>query len=95
MSESQVKTLEDSVAYEKASVAKYKRMVGEIGRLVNWAQTSAPGSAAATAALAAAKSTGEENGAKPSPAAQAALRVARMSLATGSTILGDATNTLR
>ncbi len=95
VSEKQVETLEGNVALETASVAKYKRMVGEIGRLVNWAQTSAPGSAAITAALAAAKSTGEENGGKPSPAAQAALRVARMSLATGTSILGDATNAMR
>ena len=95
VSEKQVETLEGNVALETAYVAKYKRMVGEIGRLVNWAQTSAPGSAAITAALAAAKSTGEENGGKPSPAAQAALRVARMSLATGTSILGDATNAMR
>lgn len=95
LSEKQVATLEGNVASEKASVAKYKRMVGEIGRLVNWAQTSAPGSAAVTAALAAARSTGEENGGKPSPAAQAALRVARMSLTTGTGVLGDTTNTIR
>jgi len=77
---------------EQKSVSKYKRMVGEIGRLVDWAQASAPGSAAAAAALAVAR-----NGSKPSPAAQAALRVARMSLASGSSrmsppILSDATN---
>lgn len=86
--------LQGKVTSEKASVAKYKRMVNEIGRLVNWAQASAPGSAAVTAALAAARSTGDENGGKPSPAAQAALRAARMSLATGTKVLGDATNSL-
>lgn len=92
--EKEVLVLRSNVASEKTSVAKYKRMVGEIGRLVNWAQASAPGSAAVTAALAAARSTGNENGVKPSPAAQAALRVARMSLATGN-VLGDATNTVK
>ena len=60
-------------------------MVGEIGRLVDWAQASAPGgpsAAAAAAAVAVARSdiTGAP---KPSPAALAALRVARMSLGGG------------
>jgi hypothetical protein len=84
--------LKEDIVLEQKSVSKYKRMVGEIGRLVDWAQASAPGSAAAAAALAVAR-----NGSKPSPAAQAALRVARMSLASGSSrmsppILSDATN---
>ena len=87
--------LKEDILLEQKAVAKYKRMVGEIGRLVDWAQTSAPGSAAAAAALAVASS--DKNGSKPSPAAQAALRVARMSLASGTSrmsppILSDATN---
>lgn len=82
-----VEVCEGKLAAEKASVAKYKRMVGEISRLVDWAQASAPGSAAAAAALAAAGcSTDPSNQGRPSPAAQAALRVARMSLATRTSV---------
>lgn len=76
-----VQSLEKRVESEKASVAKYKRMVGEISKLVDWAQSNQAGSSAAAAAALAASN---ENAAiKPSPAAQAALRVARMSLSSG------------
>ncbi|KAI8102884.1 hypothetical protein M9434_005676 [Picochlorum sp. BPE23] len=82
-----VEGCEEKLAAEKASVAKYKRMVGEISRLVDWAQASAPGSAAAAAALAAAScSTDASHQGRPSPAAQAALRVARMNLATRTSV---------
>lgn len=78
----QAQALQKELSGEASSVAKYKRMVGEIGRLIDWAQGSAPGSAAAAAALSAARAKGKSlPGAKPSPAAAAALRAARMSLA--------------
>jgi len=83
-------TLQHDLSGESSSVAKYRRMVGEIGRLIDWAQASAPGSAAAAAALSAARAKGKAApGSKPSAAAAAALRVARMSLATP---LGDTSN---
>lgn len=81
----EVEKLKNQLLGEHSSVIRYKRMVGEIGRLVDWAQASAPGgpsAAAAAAAMAVARS--DINGApKPSPAALAALRVARMSLGGG------------
>jgi len=75
------KKLEKRINDEKASVAKYKRMVGEISKLVDWAQSNQAGSAAAAAAVMAASN--ENDAIKPSPAAQAALRIARMSLSNG------------
>lgn len=89
--EEEISKLKLELSDGTASVAKYKRMVGEIGRLIDWAQAAAPGSAAATAAMAAASAM--DTSRKPSPAAQAALRVARMSLtSSGSGPLSDFTN---
>ena len=82
--------LEKRIKDEKASVAKYKRMVGEISKLVDWAQSNQAGSAAAAAAVMAASN--ENDAIKPSPAAQAALRIARMSLSNGN---GVSTHVLR
>jgi len=58
--------------------------VGEISKLVDWAQSNQAGSAAAAAAVLAASN--ENAVIKPSPAAQAALRVARMSLSAGGSV---------
>lgn len=85
-----VKRLEERIEDEKASVAKYKRMVGEISKLVDWAQSNQAGSVAAAAAVMAASN--ENDAIKPSPAAQAALRIARMSLSHGN---GVSTHVLR
>lgn len=85
----EIEDLKSQIAKEAASVAKYKRMVGEIGRLVDWAQTAKPGSAAASAAMAAVSAAGGDVSRKPSPAAQAALRVARMSLTRSTSPLSD------
>ena len=82
--ESAVEGLENRINVERASVAKYKRMVGEISKLVDWAQSNQAGSAAAAAAVLAASN--ENAVIKPSPAAQAALRVARMSLSAGGSV---------
>ena len=79
-----VESLENRIEAEKASVAKYKRMVGEISKLVDWAQSNQAGSTAAAAAVLAASN--ENTAIKPSPAAQAALRVARMSLSAGGSV---------
>ena len=107
--------LRKDLSGEHSSVNRYKRMVGEIGRLIDWAQASSSMNSAAFAAAAAAAAEveaetglGQTNGplkmknndtsgmnqtipavraggmmatnGKPSPAALAALRVARMSL---------------
>jgi len=85
----EIEDLKSQIAKEVASVAKYKRMVGEIGRLVDWAQTAKPGSAAASAAMAAVSAAGGDVSRKPSPAAQAALRVARMSLTRSTSPLSE------
>jgi hypothetical protein len=96
----EIEKLKGQLVVGHSSVNRYKRMIGEIGRLVDWAQASAPGgpSAAAAAAAVAVARSGVSGAPKPSPAALAALRVARMSLGGGegghnSTVpLGDATN---
>lgn len=102
----EVEKLRSQLLGKHSSVNRYKRMVGEIGRLVDWAQASAPsGPSAAAAAAAVAVARSDITGApKPSPAALAALRVARMSLGGGEgghhvttaasvpVPLGDATN---
>lgn len=92
---------------EHSSVNRYKRMVGEVVRLIDWTQASPPaganfttgGGPAAAPALAGHGMMAATGGSKPSPAAAAALRVARMSLANGAreegggnATLGDATN---
>ena len=96
--ETEVGALRKQLNGEHTSVVRYKRMVGEIGRLVDWAQTATSSVAAGPSAAAAGggggvfyssmtpggprngEPTAEAEVQKPSPAAQAALRVARMSL---------------
>ena len=99
----ELEKLRKDLTGKHSSVNNYKRMVGEIGRLIDWAQSpssqqpggsqnGAPGDAVGGHGM-------DRTGNYPSPAAMAALQVARMSLAAnggveggGGLALGDTTN---
>jgi hypothetical protein len=86
ITEKEIEKLRLELVGEHKSARKFKHMVGEIGRLIDWAQASGGAGGGAGGGLVTPnqneRSSGENQGAeRPSPAALAALRVARMSLA--------------
>lgn len=88
--EKEIERLRLELVGEHKSARKFKHMVGEIGRLIDWAQAASagPGGTCGTSGNACGEvitPNPNERGElteRPSPAALAALRVARMSLGT-------------
>lgn len=83
MTEKEIEKLRLELVGEHKSARKFKHMVGEIGRLIDWAQASGggPGGGGLVTPNQSERSSINQGAERPSPAALAALRVARMSLA--------------
>lgn len=60
--ESDATALRKKVQHEAANVVKYKKMVGEIGRLIDWAQAASPAGSVGRVSLGGAAATGATAG---------------------------------
>lgn len=92
--------LRKELSVELSSSRKFKRMVGDIGRLIDWAQSGVTPSIGGALSVAVNGGVLPLEDGQPSPAAQAALKVARLSLNNTAgqpmaAALEDATNNMR